>query len=198
MNDTSPRALFNGAISCSFPSRLQDVSSIRDVPDNQEIYADPSRDESIIVEILEHEGSVADAQSAVWFLQDLSHEQDAGQSLVLEDVKELTLADTPLLGSQYVVNAAVGRMAVSKGRQGAEAQNLLRVYLANIRLPNVNTDILVTVNEPLLISEESESAKVVGAGVAVSAEAAGVMPASEIFHLVLATFKINDWGLFGN
>ncbi|MCO5558303.1 hypothetical protein L7F22_011882 [Adiantum nelumboides] len=198
MNDIPPRPLFNGAISCSFPSRLQDVSSIRDVPDNQEVYADPSRDESIIVEILEHERSVEDAQSAVWFLQDLSHEQDAGRSLVVEDVKALTSCDTPLLGSQYVVNAAVGRMAVSKGRQGVEAENLLRVYLANIRLPNVKSDILVTIYEPLLINEQSESAEVLGAEGAVSAKAAGVMPASEIFHLVLATFKIHDWGLFGD
>lgn len=48
----------------------------------QEVYADPNRDESMIIELLELEQNVADAQSAVWFLQDLSHEQDAGQTLV--------------------------------------------------------------------------------------------------------------------
>lgn len=46
------------------------------------MYADPNRDESMIIELLELEQNVADAQSAVWFLQDLSHEQDAGQTLV--------------------------------------------------------------------------------------------------------------------
>lgn len=46
------------------------------------MYADPNRDESIIVELLELEQNVPDAQSAVWFLQDLSQEQEAGQTLV--------------------------------------------------------------------------------------------------------------------
>lgn len=46
------------------------------------MYADPNRDESIIIELLELEQNVEDAQSAVWFLHDLSHEQDAGQTLV--------------------------------------------------------------------------------------------------------------------
>eukprot|EP00250_Pteridium_aquilinum_P009308 c18585_g1_i1 orf=154-750(+) len=193
-----PRPLFGGAISCSLPPRLQDVSSIREVPDNQEVYADPNRDESVIIELLELEQNVADAESAVWFLHDLSREQDAGHTLVVEDVKALTSGDTPLLGSQFVVNAVVGKMAVSKGKQGTEAQNLLRVYLANIRLWDSNTDVLVTVYEPLLISEQSESARVLGAGATVSAEVAGVMPASEIFQLVLGTFKIHDWSLFGN
>lgn len=194
----SERLLFGGAITCSFPHRLQDVSSIRDVPDYQEVYTDPNRDESIIVELLEFEQNVADDQSALWFLQDLADEQDAGQPLVIEAVKTLTSADTPLLGSPLTVTAAIGKMAVSKGRQGVEAQNVLRVYLANIRLRNANTDVLVTVHEPLMISEHSESANVVGPGGTISADVAGVMPASEIFRLVLATFKIRDWSLFAN
>ncbi|KAH6558967.1 hypothetical protein KP509_1Z035400 [Ceratopteris richardii] len=152
----------------------------------------------MIIEILEHEKNVTDAHSAAWFLQDLAREQDAADSLVVEDLKTLTMGDTPFLGSQYAVSVAVGRMAVSKGRQGAEAKNVLRVYLANIRLPNTNSDILVTVYEPLLISEQSETARVLGAGIPVSAESAGVVPASEIFRVALSTFQINDWGLFGH
>ena len=49
---------------------------------SQEVFADPNRDESIIVELLEFEQNVADDQSAVWFLQDLADEQDARQPLV--------------------------------------------------------------------------------------------------------------------
>ena len=57
---------------------------------------------------------------------------------------------------------------------------------------------LNTYKDYFVPSERSESATVVGAGVTVSPEVAGVMPASEIFRLVLSTFKIRDWTLFVN
>lgn len=45
---------------------------------------DPSRDESLIFELLEMKHEVPDDQSATWFLQDLGNEQDAGMCSVLE------------------------------------------------------------------------------------------------------------------
>ncbi|MCO5607427.1 hypothetical protein L7F22_061623 [Adiantum nelumboides] len=196
-DDSIPNTQDDNQAKCS-DLACKDVSSIRDVPDNQEVYADPSRDESIIVEILEHERSVEDAQSAVWFLQDLSHEQDAGQSLVHEVVLMLISTPNPLKHTHTRAHARMCAHLSISCMIKLLFVKLLQVYLANIRLPNVNSDILVTIYEPLLINEQSESAKVLGAEGAVSAKAAGVMPASEIFHLVLATFKIHDGGLFGN
>lgn len=46
------------------------------------MFADPSRDESLIVELLEYKPDVADNGSAVWFLQDLAREQDAEGTVV--------------------------------------------------------------------------------------------------------------------
>lgn len=54
------------------------------------MYADSHRDESLIVELLEFEHNVADDQSALWFLQDLADEQDAGQPLVKNLVARLS------------------------------------------------------------------------------------------------------------
>ena len=36
-DDLTPHDLFGGAIELSFPSRLTDVSTVRDVPDHQEV-----------------------------------------------------------------------------------------------------------------------------------------------------------------
>lgn len=44
---------------------------------------DPSRDESLIFELLDFKHEVGDSGSAVWFLQDLATEQDAEQGMVL-------------------------------------------------------------------------------------------------------------------
>ncbi|KAF0890390.1 hypothetical protein E2562_002781 [Oryza meyeriana var. granulata] len=116
------RLLFGGALSSTFPLRFQDVSNIREVPDHQEVFVDPARDESLIFELLDLKGEVEDGGSALWFLRDIANEQDAGDNL-----------------------------AVSKGRQGREAQNIVRLYLANIRLKSAATDVVITAYEPLLI-----------------------------------------------
>lgn len=151
------RPLFGGAISSTFPQRFQDLSHIREVPDHQEVFADPNRDESLIVELLDLKHDVADNQSALWFLQDLANEQDSAENLVVESVRTVAPSDAPFLDPATVVTAVVGQMAVSKGRQGREARNTVRVYLANIRLKGVGTDLLITAYEPLMISALSES-----------------------------------------
>lgn len=191
------RPLFGGAIACTFPQRFQDLSNIREVPDHQEVFADPNRDESLIVELLDLKHDVADNQSASWFLQDLANEQDSAGDLVVESVSVVAPSDVPFLDPATVVTAVVGQMAVSKGRQGREACNIVRVYLANIRLKGVGTDVLITAYEPLMISALSESAATVGPGAPVPAAATGCMPVVEAFKLCLATFKIHNWRLFG-
>ncbi|KHN12221.1 hypothetical protein glysoja_031569 [Glycine soja] len=96
-----------------------------------------------------------------------------------------------------VVITAVGQMAISKGRQGREAQNFVKVvYLANLHLKGVDTDVLVTAYEPIVINPFSESADTVGAGVAVPAAQAGCMPMEEVFKLAVTSFRVHDWGLF--
>jgi hypothetical protein len=44
--------LFGGAISAQLPARYVDVSDFRPVPDNQEVWTDADKDESVIVEIV--------------------------------------------------------------------------------------------------------------------------------------------------
>ncbi|KAK8658271.1 hypothetical protein V6N13_036480 [Hibiscus sabdariffa] len=72
----------------------------------------------------------------------------------------------------------------------------MKVYLANIGLKEVGTDVLFTAYEPILINPLSESASAVGAGLATQAMQSGLMPMVEIFKLVVTNFKVNDWGLF--
>ncbi|KAL8224494.1 hypothetical protein R6Q57_019969 [Mikania cordata] len=82
MEQFPQRQLFGGAISTSFPLRFQDVSKIRQVPDHQEVFVDPERDESLIIELLDMKHDVADNGSATWFLQDLASEQGAEGNIV--------------------------------------------------------------------------------------------------------------------
>ncbi|CDP00320.1 unnamed protein product [Coffea canephora] len=194
---SAERPLFGGAISSTFPLRFQDVSNIRQVPDHQEVFVDPARDESLIFELLDFKADVADNGSATWFLQDLAAEQNAEGATVIEQsgvfqADGLQFGDMPT-----IISTAVGQMAISKGRQGRGAQNLVKVYLANLRLKGVATDVLITAYEPIVINPLSESAIAVGAGVAVPAAQSGCMPMNEVFQLAATSFKVNDWSLFG-
>ncbi|CAL5443921.1 unnamed protein product [Camellia sinensis] len=179
------------------PSSISDVSNIRQVPDHQEVFADPARDESLIFELLDLKLEVADNGSATWFLQDLAREQDAEEVMIIEQSAVIEADGLRFRNIPAVVTTAVGQMAISKGRQGREAQNTVRVYLANLRLKEVGTDVLITAYEPILISPLSESASAVGAGLAVPAAQSGCMPMAEVFKLAVSSFKVNDWSLFG-
>ncbi|XP_077250008.1 ran guanine nucleotide release factor, putative (Mog1/PsbP/DUF1795-like photosystem II reaction center PsbP family protein) isoform X2 [Tasmannia lanceolata] len=196
-DDCFERPLFGGAISTTFPLRFQDVSNIREVPDHQEVLADPGRDESLIFELLELKRDIEDDRSAVWFLQDLATEQNAEGSMVLEhsgtaEEEGLQYRDIPA-----IVTTAVGQMAVSKERQGREAQNTIRVYLANLRLKEVATDVLITAYEPVFINPLSVSAQTVGAGPAMPATQSGCLPMAEVFKIAVSSFKVQDWNVFG-
>ncbi|KAJ6854770.1 ran guanine nucleotide release factor-like [Populus alba x Populus x berolinensis] len=190
---STDRPLFGGAISSTFPVRFQDVSNIRQVPDHQEVFADPSRDESLVFELLDLKPDINDNGSAVWFLQDLANEQDA-QGFTLVD--QSGVVEVPIGDSSALVTTAIGQMGISKGRQGREAQNVVRVYLANLRLKNAGTDVLVVAHEPILISPLSESASAVGPGL-LPAPQSGFLPMSEVFKVAVSSFKVNDWSLFG-
>ncbi|XP_052174986.1 uncharacterized protein LOC127789926 isoform X1 [Diospyros lotus] len=189
--------LFGGAISSTFPLRFQDVSNIRQVPDHQEVFVDPARDESLIFELLDLKLDVADTGSATWFLQDLATEQEAEGTMLIEQSGVIEADGLCFRNIPAVITSAVGQMAISKGRQGREAQNIVRVYLANLRLKEVGTDVLITAYEPVVINPLSETASTVGAGLAVPAIQSGCMPMSEVFKLALSSFKVNDWSLFG-
>ncbi|KAM7269029.1 hypothetical protein ACFE04_024526 [Oxalis oulophora] len=190
------RPLFGGAVSTSFPLRFQDVSDIRQVPDNQEAFVDPNRDESLIFELLEFKHDVHDNESATWFLQDLANEQDSEGCTLIEQSGVVEVPGLSFRNMPAIVTTAVGQMAVSKGRQGREAQNVVRVYLANIRLKEVGTDVVVTAYEPLVINPLSESASSVGAGLAVPALQSGLLSMSDVFKLAVSSFKVRDWNLF--
>uniref|UniRef100_A0A2P2JX41 Ran guanine nucleotide release factor n=1 Tax=Rhizophora mucronata TaxID=61149 RepID=A0A2P2JX41_RHIMU len=165
--------------------------------DVKEAFVDPARDESLIFELLDLKHEVGDDGSATWFLQDLATEQDAEGFTIIEQSGVVEVPGLHYRNIAVIATTAVGQMAISKEHQGREAQNIVRVYLANLRLKEVDTDVLVTAYEPIIIHPLSVSAGTVGAGLPVPAIQAGFLPMAEIFKLAVSSFKVNDWSLFG-
>ena len=70
------RKLYGGAIVADIPSRFIDISMFREVPDNQEVYADVDTDESVIVELLELDDSLGNDVAPIAFMSDVAKAND--------------------------------------------------------------------------------------------------------------------------
>ena len=56
--------LYGGAISCSIPDDFFNASILRQIPDNQEVFANSKSDQSIIFEIVEYQHQIKDENIA--------------------------------------------------------------------------------------------------------------------------------------
>jgi hypothetical protein len=69
------RSLYGGAISISLPKSFEDISNIRLVPDNQEVFVDRFSEDSVIIEVLES----VDIRSKPDSIDAMCAEEDVGE-----------------------------------------------------------------------------------------------------------------------
>ncbi|KAF1795537.1 Mog1/PsbP, alpha/beta/alpha sandwich [Phytophthora cactorum] len=185
------RPLFGGALSCEIPEGFADVSSFRQVPDNQEVFANATTDQCVIVELLQYEESVADAQSAHYFFNEIAQSNGCGPdevTVLLEEKVDGELAPTDI-DAPYTTQLIVGDQRVAKFKEGDHTKNVVRIYLGNIRLPGVTTDVVLSVSAPMRINPASSSRD------AFQFENNSEVAAA-IFKQALQSFAVRDWSLF--
>ncbi|XP_072113305.1 ran guanine nucleotide release factor [Mobula birostris] len=155
-NGTDARPLFGGSFSIVLPPHFTDVSDIRDVPDNQEVFVHNSTEQSIIIELLEYQSQVTDEEAARYHFDDVTAINDASgkegtEVLSVEPVSRDQLAMQELSSAWFLS----GRQRVAKFNE--QAKNTVNVHLALFRLRQYTTDILITFNDPTTISPFSNS-----------------------------------------
>ncbi|KAM6970575.1 ran guanine nucleotide release factor [Aplochiton taeniatus] len=183
------RPLFGGALSAAIPNCAKDVSELREIPDNQEVFVHSHTDQSIIIELLEFQNQVDNENAARYHFEDVAGSNkalDPGGSEVRTVValpnSELSMSDC---SSAWLLT---GTQCVSKFNE--QSKNVVTIHLGLFRLPQYSTDVLVTFNDPLSISPESSSAVAMG------------MLATEPwtpqdFQCLLKSFALHDPGVFG-
>ncbi|XP_048857433.1 ran guanine nucleotide release factor [Brienomyrus brachyistius] len=189
MNGMGARMLFGGALSATMPQSARDISELREIPDNQEVFAHSSTDQSFIVELLEYQGHVADSDAARYHFEDVAGSNEAAAHGASE-VRAVELIPKDLLAMTECSSAwlLTGTQQVSKFNE--EARNTVNIHLGLFRLPQFATDILVTFNDPIIISTLSSSAGVAAPG--------AVAPwTMQDFQQLLRSLKILDAGVFG-
>ena len=185
------RPLFGGAVSARIPPGARDISDLREVPDNQEVFAHSHTDQSLIVELLELDNQVADQDAARYHFEDIAGSNKAQtpgtcevSSVVPLSRSELSLSEC---SSAWLLN---GAQCVSKFNE--EARNAVTIHLGLFRLPQFSTDVLVTFNDPVSISPHSSSSSSSTSGTP-SAEPWTVQDFLRLLH----SFTLHDPGLFG-
>ena len=239
MDSSTHRSLYGGSIVSKLPSRFVDVSTLRVVPDHQEVFvqswspdgdtSDMSMstvsissivDVSIIIELLNMESpaSNSDASPVGHHFRDLAASNEALESDVFSEGLIAESNFIPhLSGRTHEVYALTGRQMVSKYRTRPDSPvDTVYVYLVLIRLPDVSTDVLVSMNIPLDNEEafmyEKLNAQYLQIGVLVDQghkwntvpeQSVGNSVMSRLLSESIATYtefvrslNIIDWGLF--
>lgn len=97
---TTTTPLFGGALSAAIPARLADVALARPVPDHQEVFADPSSDQALVIEVLEHASDVPDGEGAArFYFEDLVEQNEASEGARLGRVEALRNSSSSSPGS---------------------------------------------------------------------------------------------------
>ena len=185
---STERQLFGGSITCEIPSSWRDVSDIRQIPDHQECWQGEDGD-VLVVEILERQVSVPDADAAMFFFRDLA---DANEVTLSQDTRfRPKMIELSTLPQDASLCAGIGFQKVAKvrsfdfaGRPRQQEAHWIRVELCAIRLQQVDTDLLVTISTPMHALNSTE---------ATSLEVENFT--DKFLHLI-STLKIRDWKLF--
>ncbi|XXH01184.1 1,3-beta-D-glucan synthase [Hypoxylon texense] len=187
--------LYGGALVADLPANFADVSVIRQVPDNQEVYIDKDGFTSIIFDITERVGGPGsgpeiDGQALTTHLEDLVGDGAEGVkvwnttptlfSRLDEDIPAYTLIATNMPRDD------------PKAKSSSATTDFTAFIITLVRLEREKTDLLITINVPHIHGEYDEEDIDLELGKQGKLIGDAVDYAAKIWE----TFKVKDWGLF--
>lgn len=105
------------------------------MPDNQEVFAHAATDVCVIIELLQYEAEVSDAESARHFFDEIAGSNGCGPADVSVLLAEASVSGdkAPKIDAPHAASVIVGDQRVAKFKEGDDAKNVVRVYLGNVR-----------------------------------------------------------------
>lgn len=187
------RSLFGGAMTCAIPPNFTDVSLIREIPDNQEVYAEACTDRSLIIELLE---STTAAHPATAHFHQLAQDSRATSSTILHSSTPSPTSYPNLFSDDphFTLSVAYGTQTIAKFRDDDSLANTVNIVLACVALPRADTHLLLVFNDPIHLHPHGNSAQL-GVTVANPQQSAPEIRAAVLAE-ALSTLKIVDWELF--
>ncbi|PHH68315.1 hypothetical protein CDD83_6157 [Cordyceps sp. RAO-2017] len=195
MSSYSATPLYGGAIVCDLPDNFADVSKLRQVPDNQEVWIDKNGFTSIIFDITERVGGPGcgpeiDGRAMTTHLEDMIGTES-------EKVRIWNTAETKFTRLESKLPAytliATQTPKVGRPREQASAPDFTAIIMTLVRLERCKTDVLITINVPHIKGEYDEEDVDLELGKQGKHIGDAVMYADRIWK----TLKIKDCSLFG-
>ncbi|KAF2679058.1 Mog1p/PsbP-like protein [Lentithecium fluviatile CBS 122367] len=176
--------LYGGAITTDLPESYGDVSQIRQVPDHQEVYLDTNGYSGIISEILQYVDKPTDLEALQYHFADLV--DGTGDSTNVLGQGNATMEKVP---GKPVFTLSFIQTPPAPEHPGRKQPEFVAIHLLLLRLKEKGTDILITINAPHYKGEYEKPVE----GETVT----GLMrDGEEIRERILATFEVQNWGLF--
>lgn len=177
-------------MSLVLPASFADVSNLREVPDHQEVYFSAISGICLIIEVVEYQRDVGDAEAARFFWDDLASDNAASETRawvdLTNDVKLVAVG-----GALRALDARVGPLVACGGVQimptAHDRAKAARIFLGVVRLPSVGSELVISVSDPV---NDDDAAVAGGEKQGVEAEA------EDVFHSALSMLAIHDWALF--
>ncbi|KAJ9148572.1 Ran-interacting Mog1 protein [Pleurostoma richardsiae] len=185
--------LFGGALSCDLPENFADVSKLRQVPDNQEVYIDKDGFTSIIFDITERVGPPGsspeiDGRAMTTHLEELVG-SDVGTVKVWNTTETLFSQLEENIPAYTLIATQTPPVDSSKS---STAPDFTAIILTLLRLEKESTDILITINVPHIKGEYDEE----DVDLELGKQGRLIGDAVEYAARIWETFIVKDWNLF--
>lgn len=188
--------LFDGALSSDIPEQFADVSQIRQVPDNQEVFIDKDGFTSIIIEITERVGPAGstpeiDGKALSVHLEDIVGSDVDGVKVWNTTDTEFSRVSPEIPAYTLIATQKPPEDPRSPGGSSA-APDFTALILTLLRLEREQTDILITVNVPHIKGSYDEDEVDLELG----KQGKLIGDAVEYAARMWSTFAIHDWKIF--
>ncbi|KAF2743702.1 Mog1p/PsbP-like protein [Sporormia fimetaria CBS 119925] len=174
--------LYGGAIVVDLPTGFGDVSTIRQIPDHQEVYVDSNGYSNVVFEILEHVDKPSDADALQYHFQDLVDGTNDSTNVLSQETAKLGKMDNQ---PAQILSFLQTPQNPNPRRKEPE---FVSIHLLLVRLPGHGTDILVTVNVPHYPGEYEKAAQ--------NEPTELMKDGAAIAKQILDSFEVKNWGLF--
>ncbi|KAM0754020.1 Mog1p/PsbP-like protein [Meredithblackwellia eburnea MCA 4105] len=187
------RQLYGGAITAPIPLGYTDASTLRQVPDEQEVWIDNNSNTSIIIEVLQQPTATLtdDDDMATVHWQSLAHDNDAiTQTILSTYTLPLTTTQKQQQQQEFKVEGptiVIGHQTIAKFN--ANIPDTVLIQLAIWRIPQKNTDLVLSVNFPIKQANSNNDNSQ-------SQEERDPSTAKKVFQDILNGLVIKDFGLF--
>ncbi|KXJ90637.1 ran-interacting Mog1 protein [Microdochium bolleyi] len=187
--------LYGGALICELPTHFADVSTIRQVPDNQEVYIDKDGFTSIVFDITERVGGPGstpeiDGEALTTHLEDVVGDESDRTKVWNSATTHFSRVDETI--PAYTLIATQAPRPGGAGGASASSPDFTAIILTLLRLEREKTDILITINVPHIKGEYDEDEVDLELGKQGKLIGDAVDYAAKIWE----SFKVKDWTLF--